>query len=105
MISIPPDSSSKWTRQLLRADLLARLTLDALAEKLIDEEEFEGARLLAYVELYLSESCQGAPGVPGSAMTNLQAFALSHPLARASGEVQPFRLLDLPWSIILTVNK
>ena len=38
-------------------------------------------------------------------MTRLQQSALSFPLAKASGDVQPFRLINLPWSIILTVNK
>lgn len=38
-------------------------------------------------------------------MTETQRFALMHPLSRASGSVQPFRKLDMPWSIIVTVNK
>jgi hypothetical protein len=38
-------------------------------------------------------------------MTQMQRFALTHPLSRASGDAQPFRLLTPPWSIIVTVNK
>lgn len=38
-------------------------------------------------------------------LTGFQQFALDHPLARASGDVQPFRVVSVPWSIILTVNK
>jgi hypothetical protein len=38
-------------------------------------------------------------------MTPAQQIALCYPLASASGEADPFRMLDLPWSIILTVNK
>lgn len=39
-------------------------------------------------------------------MTSMQSFALSHPLARATGaDSQDFRRLDMPWSLILTVNK
>ena len=38
-------------------------------------------------------------------MTNAQRVAIMNPLARANGDVQPYRILSLPWSIILTVNK
>lgn len=38
-------------------------------------------------------------------MTRFQAYALAHPLARASGEADEYRLIQIPWSIILTVNK
>lgn len=38
-------------------------------------------------------------------MTQMQKFALLHPLARAYGDVQSFRRLDYPWSLIMTVNK
>ena len=39
-------------------------------------------------------------------MTDFQKYALSNPLARANGAMQQsFRRIDLPWSIILTVNK
>lgn len=39
-------------------------------------------------------------------MTKMQAYALAHPLARADDPgVQSYRLLALPWSLILTVNK
>jgi hypothetical protein len=38
-------------------------------------------------------------------MTRMQAYAIAHPLARASGDPDPFRTFDPPWSIILTVNK
>ncbi len=38
-------------------------------------------------------------------VNDMQQYALTHPLSRASGEVQPFRTLTLPWSIVLTVNK
>ena len=39
-------------------------------------------------------------------MTDMQKYALSNPLARASLDpAQPYGRLDPPWSIILTVNK
>lgn len=41
-------------------------------------------------------------------MTDLQQYALAHPLARANPDAigaQRYRKLMLPWSIILTVNK
>jgi hypothetical protein len=38
-------------------------------------------------------------------MTDMQRFAILHPLATASGDQFGFRRLDFPWSIILTVNK
>jgi hypothetical protein len=39
-------------------------------------------------------------------MDKMQMYALAHPLARAGGlSAEPFRILRLPWSIILTVNK
>jgi len=39
-------------------------------------------------------------------MTDFQANALSHPLARATGTAQErYHRLALPWSMILTVNK
>lgn len=38
-------------------------------------------------------------------MTKFQKTALAHPLARAIGDVQRFRQVSMPWSIILTVNK
>jgi hypothetical protein len=41
-------------------------------------------------------------------MTPIQSYALAKPLARANepqDEMQRRRILVLPWSIILTVNK
>lgn len=39
-------------------------------------------------------------------MTNMQQYALAHPLARAKGAAsQEFRRIMIPWSVILTVNK
>jgi hypothetical protein len=39
-------------------------------------------------------------------MTKFQLHALSNPLARADGcSQQRYRRIDMPWSIILTVNK
>jgi len=41
-------------------------------------------------------------------MTAIQAHALATPLARANEpqeSIQRRRIVDLPWSIILTVNK
>jgi hypothetical protein len=39
-------------------------------------------------------------------MTRFQAYALAHPLARAAGSsAAEYRLIQIPWSIILTVNK
>ncbi len=38
-------------------------------------------------------------------MNAMQKYALEHPLARANANAQLYRRLDLPWSIILTVNK
>lgn len=39
-------------------------------------------------------------------MTDLQTYALSHPLARAKGaDPQSYRRVEIPWSILLTVNK
>jgi len=39
-------------------------------------------------------------------MTDFQKYALSHPLARAKGGYQDnYRRIEMPWSIILTVNK
>jgi hypothetical protein len=39
-------------------------------------------------------------------MTEFQQYALTHPLARASGGgQQDFRQISMPWSVILTVNK
>ncbi len=38
-------------------------------------------------------------------MTKAQQVALRNPLARANVDMQPFRIISLPWSIILTVNK
>ena len=39
-------------------------------------------------------------------MTDLQKYALSHPLARAGGyDQQEYRRITFPWSVILTVNK
>jgi hypothetical protein len=38
-------------------------------------------------------------------MTLFQAYALAHPLARARGDAEEYRLVQIPWSIILTVNK
>jgi len=39
-------------------------------------------------------------------MTEFQQYALTHPLARARGGYQEsYRRIELPWSIILTVNK
>jgi hypothetical protein len=35
----------------------------------------------------------------------MQIYALTHPLARATGDPQVFRELTIPWSLILTVNK
>lgn len=34
-----------------------------------------------------------------------QFYALTHPLARATGSAQEYRRISMPWSIILTVNK
>jgi hypothetical protein len=40
-------------------------------------------------------------------MTEFQRYALANPLARANdvSNAQRYRRLDMPWSIILTVNK
>lgn len=38
-------------------------------------------------------------------MTRIQKHALANPLSRANVSMEPFRLLTLPWSLILTVNK
>lgn len=38
-------------------------------------------------------------------MTKQQQYALDNPLARASGDVQMFRIVTPPWSLILSVNK
>ena len=38
-------------------------------------------------------------------MNAMQKYAIENPLARAEFSARPFRRLDLPWSIILTVNK
>lgn len=38
-------------------------------------------------------------------MNKFQQTALTHPLARANVDIQRFRQVSMPWSIILTVNK
>jgi hypothetical protein len=38
-------------------------------------------------------------------MTDLQRYAITHPLARARGNWEHFRRFDPPWSKMLTVNK
>jgi hypothetical protein len=38
-------------------------------------------------------------------MTTMQEIAIASPRATASGDAERFRRIDLPWSIILTVNK
>lgn len=38
-------------------------------------------------------------------MNTMQQYAIANPLARASGSAEAYRSLDLPWSLILTVNK